>query len=531
MARRADGPFDPDEAARRLISDMAEAVRRPNFHRYKPSEKQQLFHANPKKHRLYAGGNRAGKTVAGCIEAIRYASGEHPDRKVPEAPNYGRIVGTDFPSGIDKVVIPTMKQWMPKSLLINGSWDQSFSKQDHVLELSNGSIIEFMSADQDLDKFAGASRHWVWFDEEPPELIYDECRARLIDTYGDFWMTLTPVAGMEYIYDKIYVPGKGDPDSVYGVVEADMADNPYLDQQSVRDYLNSLSPEQRRIRGQGQFIQVEGMVFPMFSVDTHVVPSRNDWSNPTFPVPGVVPKTPFKLKRYHRVYCSIDYGWRDPTAIYWHAVDTEGRVVTFREYYISYRTIPQHAEEFERINLEIAEQLNLNAFEPYLIVGDPALKQTSGITGTSVLQEFQKHGVNVVVDMIPRDIQIGVDRMTQYLGIDPRTKTPFWTITEDCPELITELGSLRWERRVNRQQEFDKNKLVKVQDKRNHGFDSTRYFFTLMDDLSPKTVRKLTERAAPFEAAAMLNYVQMDNRRDDGGGWRVEPSDWSGLEG
>ena len=46
-----------------------------------------------------------------------------------------------------------------------------------------------MSSDQDLQKFAGTSRHFVHFDEEPPEPVYEECRARLVDTNGDIGLS------------------------------------------------------------------------------------------------------------------------------------------------------------------------------------------------------------------------------------------------------------------------------------------------------------------------------------------------------
>lgn len=520
MTPRAPDTFSFEDEARRLASNLSEAVRRPNFFRYKPHSKQLLFEQDQHKHRLYVGGNRGGKTVAGAIEAIRYATGQHPHRQVPAAPNYGRIVGTDFPSGIDKVIIPTMKQWIPKSYLKNGNWDDSYSKQDHVLTLANGSIIEFMSSDQDLQKFAGASRHWIWFDEEPPELIYDECRARLVDTNGVFWMTLTPVMGMEYIFDKIYMPAKQG-HRLYGAIEVDMADNTHLDPQSVAEFLESLTPEQRRIREHGQFIQVSGTVFPTFKLDRHVVPNlEND-------------PRPFQLKPSHRVYVSIDHGWRDPTAMYWHAVDRLGRIVTFAEYYEQHRTIAETAAAYKATNESIGRMLDMDGFEPYMVVGDPALKQTSGITGTSLIQEYNRAGIPVVVDMIPRDIQIGLDKWTSYLKDDPRTNKPFWRCTEDCPNLIQELPNLRWERRASRQQELDRNKLMRVQDKNNHAFDSVRYFMTLMDDLTPERMRKIADGLDGLDFADTLNAVQQDTRRDtrQEAGWDIERlGDLAGME-
>lgn len=468
----------------------------PNLNRYKPHKKQDEFAMDQHKHRLYIGGNRSGKTVAGVVEDIRYLKGEHPYRKVPDAPVRGRVVGVDFASGIDKILLPQFAQWVPKSLLINGSWDDSYSKERRVLSLENGSFVEFMSYDQDLQKFAGTSRHFVHFDEEPPELVYDECRARLVDTNGDWWMTLTPVEGMEYIYEQVYLPGKeGHPQ--FGVVEVEMSDNPYLEKEAVEEYLSSLTPEQRAIREKGQFIQVGGAVFKDFNRATHTIPPSE-----------------FKLTPKHRIYVSIDYGWRDPTAILWHAVAPNGTIVTFAEHYQSHLTIAEHAAVFHKKNEELGVQ-------PYLVVGDPALAQTSGVKGTSYQQEFNLHGLNVVIDIIPKQIGIGLNKMQQYIKTNPKTKKPFWLITDDCPNLISEMSKLKYKRRANRQQEMSLNKLEDIQDRDNHAFDSSRYFFTLMDDLTPGMLTGQEERFLEF--GDTLQVTQFDNRRDPGiSGWKFK---------
>jgi phage terminase large subunit-like protein len=353
-----------------------------------------------------------------------------------------------------------------------------------------------MSYDQDLQKFAGTSRHFVHFDEEPPELVYDECRARLVDTNGDWWMTLTPVEGMEYIYEQVYLPGKeGHP--LFGVIEVEMSENPYLERSAIEEYLGSLTPEQRAIREKGQFIQVGGAVFKDFNRATHTIPSHE-----------------FKLTSKHRIYVSIDYGWRDPTAILWHAVAPDGTIVTFSEHYQTHMTIADHCAVYHKRNAELG-------VEPYITVGDPALAQTNGVKGTSYQQEFNLHDVNVVIDIIPKQIGIGLNKMQQYMRVNPQTKKPFWLITDDCPNLISELSKLKYRRRANRQQEMSLNKLEEIQDRDNHAFDSSRYFFTMMDDLTPDVLTG--ERQVYIEFGDTLNAVLQDNRKDPGsGGWKFK---------
>ena len=65
------------------------------------------------------------------------------------------------------------------------------------------------------------------------------------------------------------------------------------------------------------------------------------------------------------------------------------------------------------------------------------------------------------------------------------------------------------------------NKLEDIQDKNNHAFDSSRYFFTLMDDLTPDTIKGLKERFMDFDDMPVI--AQFDNRRDPGiSGWKFK---------
>jgi hypothetical protein len=58
------------------------------------------------------------------------------------------------------------------------------------------------------------------------------------------------------------------------------------------------------------------------------------------------------------------------------------------------------------------------------------------------------------------------------------------------------------------------NKLEDIQDRDNHAFDSSRYFFTLMDDLTPDVISG--ERQMYLEFGDTLDAVQQDTRRDPG---------------
>lgn len=456
--------YDLSSVLLRLGEGIGEASRQPNLYDYIPSPKQRLFHADPNPDRLYIGGNRSGKSLGSTIEAIWWLTHTHPFRETPEEPIRGRVVAVDFLNGVDKIILPLYKQWLPKSYLINGSWEQSYSKERHVLTLANGSFVEFMSQDQDLDKFAGSSRHFIHFDEECPQTIFRECLARLVDTDGVWWMSQTPVEGMEWIFDEIYMPAKEGKKRI-GIVEAEIHDNPSLSREAIEKFLDMLPEEERIIRSKGQYVHLGGAVFGDFSPLTHCIPR------------GAFEPTPD-----HRIIRTMDSGFTNPTVWLWLAVAPDGTITVFREHYQAKLTVAEHAVIVNRITKEIEDQYGC---EVWLTTGDPAIKQTKEHTGTSILQEYQKAGIYISVDSIPTDRRIGLQKIQQYFKINPKTKKPFLMFTDDCPHLIAEIPKLKWKKWASPKVAEQHNKQEDIRDRDNHCYDALKYAMTFMDDLTP----------------------------------------------
>lgn len=447
-----------------LGEGLQQSVHAPNLYNYVASDKQKAFHEMQQKARLYIGGNRSGKSLGSTIEGIFYVTHTHPYRQTPEGPVRGRVVAVDFLNGVDKIILPLWKQWLPKKYLINGSWEDSYSRERHVLTLNNGSFVEFMSQDQDLDKFAGSSRHFIHFDEECPKSVWQECLARLVDTDGDWWMSQTPVQGMEWIFDDVYIPAKEGTKDI-GIVEASMEDNPTLSQAAIDRYMESLSEEERLIRKNGQYIHLGGSVFPEFSPVTHCIPRGQ-----------------FKPTSKHRIIRTMDSGYTNPTVWLWLAIDEDGTIVVFKEHYQAKWNVAQHAEVVNKITDKILAESNAELF---LTTGDPAIKQTKEHTGTSILHEYSKHGIYIAVDAIPNDRRVGLEKIQQYMKMNPKTGKPFLMFSDDCPQLIAELPKLKWKKHASVKVAEQKNKLEDIRDKDNHCYDALKYAMTFMDDLTP----------------------------------------------
>ncbi len=160
--------------------------------RFTPHEKQKRYltrqgHGAKK---LFIGGNRSGKTTAGVGDDLI----QLVDREVVppwlqpfkfwEPPVRLRVVTVDFKQS-HEVMLDKFREWSPRHQLKGSSWKRAYDTQARRLWFKNGSWVEFMSQEQDVDAFSAQTLHRVHFDEEPAYDIgkrqWNECMARLID--------------------------------------------------------------------------------------------------------------------------------------------------------------------------------------------------------------------------------------------------------------------------------------------------------------------------------------------------------------
>ena len=80
----------------------------------------------------------------------------------------------------NKILSYLKKEWIEDITMISGKKGSATQGVIDTIYIRNvfGSIskIGFKSCDQGREKFQGTSLDYVWFDEEPPEDIYIECK-------------------------------------------------------------------------------------------------------------------------------------------------------------------------------------------------------------------------------------------------------------------------------------------------------------------------------------------------------------------
>jgi phage terminase large subunit-like protein len=463
------------------VDELERSVTYPSILNYQPWGGQEPFHKSTHLGRILSGGNQAGKTDALVCEFIWCASDTYPDWACGRPENWGhgavqlRLICVDIQEGLEQILLPKFKRWMPRSMMVDGSWERSWDSNKLILTFANGSTIDFLTYKMDLQKFGGVQRHMIGFDEEPPLEIFNESMPRLHRFNGRWVISATPVKGIDWLYELLVEPVQRNEDSHKSVffIELDARLNPHLQVEDRGAYNLAMTESERLTREQGKFMPKTGFVFPEFKPRFHVVPHH-------WPTRGCM------------IYSSTDHGVRNPTAWLWHAVSPNGRIFTFAEHYVTDQAIYEIAASVNRLESRWKMEQYGWFSGGVLRVGDPAMKQREGTSGMNPLQAYAQHGLYIGVEGIPKDPTIGIDKMHEYLSYewepesDRLIRPPMWTISDQCPNLIRELPKLQWAHYESDKVQFNNNFKEEVRKKNDHAFDSSRYFFTLRPNLRPQ---------------------------------------------
>lgn len=193
-----------------------------------------------------------------------------------------------------------------------------------VIDAGGGRVskIRFKSYEQGADKAQGTGKVLIWFDEEPPKDIFDECSVRM-EGGQDLYIigSMTPVKGMTWVYNEIYL-NTTNPDIF--VSEASWDDNPWLSQEQKESRRRLLTKRALEVREKGKFTKQTGLVCSWFNRAVHVVDMK---------------ELPFG-----DTYFGLDFGFSAPSAGLYVRVDRELNFHIFDGFYRRGLTNPQIQE-------------------------------------------------------------------------------------------------------------------------------------------------------------------------------------------
>lgn len=453
MPSRKQEALSLDEVLLLAEQSLRQASISPGLAAYKPHRLQEKLHRSTSKEKLFIGGNRSGKSVFGATETVMWLTGLHPYRNdIPIPPVRGRAVSVDIEEGIKKISFPEVRRWLPVSYLKNGSWEDSYDKLARTLTLTNGSFLEFMSYEQDVGKFAGTSRHFTWFDEEPPEDIFNECLMRLIDTDGSYWITMTPLIELTWVKDKIYDPWR-EGDKSIEVMEIDTVENPHISLDALNRITRGLSAEEKEARRQGTFITHTGLVYSgsfkpqMADEGGNVV---EDLLEDDFDI----------YRRQWQHFVCMDHGFANPTVFLFCCFDADGRIIVYDELYEVQNIVRENAALYRH-------RIHDLKVTPSYVVGDPSIQNTSAITRTSIQTEYVEHGVPIALGN--NDVRGGIAR------VQNRFSKRLLFVSRRCEHTLREINNYRWDRYASTKIEVRRNKKETPLKRNDHCMDALRY--------------------------------------------------------
>ncbi|MGN1227514.1 MAG: terminase large subunit domain-containing protein, partial [Christensenellales bacterium] len=386
---------------RGLLDNLRENASNEKLRQYNSGEvvhqKQMAFHECKKRNRWVFGGNRSGKTECGAVECVWLCRGIHPFRENKQVSGWVVSLTSQVQRDVaqQKILSYINPQWIADIVMQQGSKERaSGGVIDYILiknVFGTYSKLGFKTCDQGREKFQGTSLDFVWFDEEPPRDIYMECRMRVLDRAGEIFGTMTPLKGLTWVYDTIYLNSANDSEVWCEFME--WADNPYLKESEIQSLSATLPYEELEARRYGKFAGSGGLVYSSFDVNVHVIEP--------FDVP---------IDWYDNI--SIDPGLHNPLSCHFYACDYDGNVYVIAEHYEKEKDLLYHSERIKEIARRLNWKRGANGMLNALI--DSASTQHTLNGSKSVAELFYELGINVNTK-VNKDLFAGISRVRTYL--------------------------------------------------------------------------------------------------------------------
>jgi phage terminase large subunit-like protein len=176
--------------------------------------------------------------------------------------------------------------------------------------------LGFKRYDQGRQAFQGPPKHAVWCDEEPPEDVYSEIKARLVATDGMVYTTFTPLLGMTKVVEGLlHKPGD---------VNMTIEDAEHISPERREAIIKGFAEYERDARAYGVPLLGGGRVFPLGESALRV--------------------EPFHIPEHFALIGGMDFGWDHPFAAVKLAWDRDNDVVYLTmEYRVREQTPVIHA--------------------------------------------------------------------------------------------------------------------------------------------------------------------------------------------
>lgn len=447
---------------------------------------------------MYGGGFGNGKTSCGCIKCLQIMH-DYPGC-------HGAILRETLP----KVTGTTMKEffkWCPKE------WIKSFNKSDRVVVFNNGSSCVFGYLTQQggdnnsTSNVLSATFDFAMVDQiEDPGIMYKDFtdllgRLRGTAQYngsdptmpktGPRWLMLLCNPTRNWVYKKIIRPlqlyqqyqqvtedllwDNEKQELLIGVVEGSTYENK---DNLPEDFIKTL---EMTYKGQmkdrflnGKWEGYEGLVYPEFDLNTHVVP--HEWAEQYF----------YNLKQTHQVKVleAFDYGLAVPSAYGFAFVDDKNNIFLLDGYYDKEKTNDYIAKQI----ISIRDRYEY-ALPTATVIADPAIfKRTvhKDARETTSLANifFNDYGIRMTPGQ--NDIIAGVNKVNGYISktkmhqhpVTGDWNAPHFYVSDKCQWFIDEITDYYWKK------DKDDESVDVPNGKNDHAMDMIKYMLTYRPEIA-----------------------------------------------
>lgn len=397
------------------------------------------------KHRfkIICAGRRAGKSVLARMLCYQWA-------------------GTP---GVYWIVSPTYRQaksihWREVLKEVPNEWIAKKNETELSITLHNGSVIELKGAENPdalrgvklngliVDEIASI-RNWDW-------LWQEVLRATLVDYEAPAIFISTP-KGFNHFHD-LYMLGQGD-DQDYRSWRFTSYDNPVIPKGEVDAAKRTTTEDYFAQEYMADFRKYTGLVYKGFEREIHII-------------------NPVDVHDSWEIYCGVDFGSTNPTAILWIAVDGDNNWYVVREHYATGQTIDFHAGVFNSSNLR---NRVLNVY------GDPS--------GAQWINEFRQRGIYITPATKESGtrqeswVRFGIEKVAEklrrlpghsngYINFEDKVRNeglPSLYVFKSCENTIREFETYRWKEKAVTQAQ-DLNEPDSPEKANDHALDALRYF-------------------------------------------------------
>lgn len=314
--------------------------------------------------------------------------------------------------------------------------DAVWNEQKHRWTFPSGAMIQFGHVQEERDKtnYQGQAYQLVGFDELThfTESIYEYVaftRSRRRTTMRDLGVPIrtrsaSNPGGIGHAWVKRRFISERKPGVVF--VPAKLRDNPGLDATDYEHSFENVNDELRRQLLDGDWDAHEGAAYQL--------------------TPAHLIRRPDGLESWAERFESMDYGLSNPTAWLAHAVDYEGNLVTFAEFYKP--GLPSEVAP-------IIRRLRM-LWGTDFCWGDPQSLAAPGLSGlrpgqrSTIQSDFVDLGLPIA--KAKNDPRVGYLRMRELLKCDDERRFPSWhpqageygsprwfIVEQACPELVDQL--------------------------------------------------------------------------------------------